>query len=223
LEELDSYRMQGKMTMGGEPDSASFGWTFTQEWVKASSAQRITMSIQTAAFTSDPVMSDPFPSTIMETIVIGKTAWMKYENDWIQIDSRQSLQQNSVPAPVADWQSLQLVGDEIINGIPCIHYVVDEDIMKVSGFDAYQDITTHALGDIWVANRPDLPPVILRMKIQMQVSGFLSPQLMSTSDPLMETVLQQSEDPAMAYSYEYDVTDVNSPIVIEPPKIPTVP
>jgi hypothetical protein len=215
--------MQGKMTMGGEQDEVSFTWLFTQEWVKELSAQHTTMSMQDMKVASEPSQLDEFPPIMLETIVMDKTAWMKYENDWIQIDSRQSLQQNSVTAPVADWQSLQLVGEEIINGIPCVHYIVDEDIMKVSGFDAYQDITTHALGDIWVANRPDLPPVILRMKIQMRVSGFLSSSLMATPDPLMEIVPQELKDTDIAYSFEYDVTDVNTPITIEPPAQPVLP
>jgi hypothetical protein len=214
--------MQGKMTMGGGLDSASFTWTFTQEWVKDSLAQRIIMSIQDIRFVPGPVTPDQLPTTVMETIVIDKTAWIKYENDWIRMDSQQSLgQQNSLPGPVSDWQNLTFVGDEIINGIPCIHYTVDEDTMKISRMDDYQDITMHTIGDIWVANQLDLPSVILRMKIQMQVSGFFSSQLMITPDPFMETVPQVPRGEDMIYSYEYDVTDVNIAIVIEPPKIST--
>jgi hypothetical protein len=222
LESLDSYRLQGKVTMGTESDITSFTWVFTKEWVKASLAQHLIMSIQDMALPTDTEASEQFPAMIMETIVIDKTAWMKIENDWTRIDYQQSInQQSDIPSPISNWQSLKFVGDEIVHGTPCIHYAVDEDTLRVSGADNYQDMTMHMLGDIWVANQTSLPSVILRMKIQMQISGFFSSQIWATSDPLMQVTPQVLENEEMVYWYEYDVTDVNTSIVIEPPEIAT--
>lgn len=219
LQALESYRMQGTMTMDGGFVSDSLTWSFTQEWVKASLSQHTIISIQEMKSVSDTITPTEFPATSMETIAIDRTTWIKGEDDWIQIDSNSRNQQNGVPGPVSDWRDLKLVGEEIINGIHCIHYIVDEDTMKISGLNEHQDVTTHALGDIWVANQTGLPSVILRMKIQMQVSGFFSSSsMLVTPDPLMESLPEESADKDVTYSYEYDVTDVNSTIIIEPPK-----
>ncbi|MFT3891027.1 MAG: hypothetical protein QM730_05285 [Anaerolineales bacterium] len=178
------------------------------------------MSIQDLALPAGTEGSDQLPALNMETVVIDKTAWMKSEDNWVRMDYQQSInQQNGIPSPVSDWQSLKLVGDEIVHEIPCIHYTVDEDALKISGSNNYQNMTVHMLGDIWVANRSDLPPVILRMKIQMQVSGLFSAQAWATPDPLLQITPQAFEGKDMVYSYEYDVTDVNTVIVIEPPEI----
>jgi len=217
LEALESYRLKGKSEskngLGGlisMLDTTSY----TQEWVKASLAQHtITITLSSSDNTSNQ------PPATMETITIGKTTWIKYQKSWVRIDSQQlPSQQKSI-----DWQSLKLVGDEIVNGIPCKHFTIDEDIMKMSGLGDRQDITKHVKGDIWVANRSDLPPVILRMKIQTKLSGFFfslgTPT--ATPDPLMEALTQEPQD--MVTYDEYEVTDVNTAIIIAPPQTTTEP
>jgi hypothetical protein len=215
LEALESYRLKGKSESKngfGGLISMQVTTSFTKEWVKASLAQH---NITITLWSSDNTPSQP--PTTMETIIIGKTTWIKNQNSWARIDSQQlPSQKNSI-----DWQSLKFVGDEIVNGIPCKHYTVDEDIMKMSGLGDGQDITSHVQGDIWVANRSDLPPVILRMKIQTQLSGFFfsleTPTTTATPDPLMEAMTQEPQD-TVSYE-EYEVTDVNTTIIIEPPQL----
>ena len=213
LEALESYRLKGtsgsKTGFGGN-NSMQMTSSYTREWDKASLAHR---TIELVSF--DPTSKQP--PTTMESISIGKTTWIKNKDSWMRIDSQQSpAQQNGI-----DWQSLKFVGDETVDRIPCKHYTVDEDIMKMSGGGDLQDITTHAQGDIWVANRSDLPPVILREKIQTQISGsFFSIETgtkTATPDPLMETMTQEPQ--GMVSYDEYEVTDVNTTITIEPPQM----
>lgn len=211
LEALESYRLKGtsmsETAFGGSSPMQLIS-SYTKEWVKASLAQHTI-----ALISSDPTSNQP--PTTMETISIGKTTWIKNQDDWARIDSQQLPSQQTT----IDWQSLKFVGEEMVNGIPCKHYTVDEDIMKVSGMGNGQDIITHAQGDIWVANRPDLPPVILRMKIQTQMSGFSfsleTPPITGTFDPFLETMTQEPE--GTVSHEEYEVTDVNTTIIIEPP------
>jgi hypothetical protein len=223
LEVLDSYRLQGKMMMpGGQTgfeSMGSVGMSFTREWDRASQAQRTIISTEGLKIAHDGT-SVPESATSIEMIVIGKTAWMKNDKNWTRIDTQRALIQPNSLAPAAEWQSLKPAGDENINGIPCKHYTVDEDVLKMSGASA-QGINAHAIGDLWVANRADLPAVILRMKIRMQVSGsFFSQMTQSTPDPLIKPGDAPAQEPAgIIYDYEYDVTDINIDIVIKAPQV----
>jgi hypothetical protein len=223
LEELESYRLEGKITMQGilAGDNATpFMFSFTQEWVKASLALHTIMSFQGSPALSGTIPPGQSSMTTTEIIAIGNTAWFKNLNEWTQIDSQQPLyQQNNLASPISSWQNLKPAGDEIINGIPCNHYTVDEDTLKMSGLGTSlggQNITMHAQGDIWIANRPDLPSAILRMKIHMQVNGFIAVMVTGTPDPFMEIMTPVPQ--GVSYDYEYEITDVNTAITIEPPQ-----
>jgi hypothetical protein len=226
VEELDSYRLRGKMVMsGGMAGSQAVTMSFTQEWVRASQAQHTITSVDGVP-SSGSGTQIPASALSMEMIVIGKTAWMKSDKGWTRFDfNRAVAQQNNLTSPVGDWQNLKLVGEETINGIPCKHYLVDEDVLKTSAFGGQgqgdQSLKVRASGDLWVVNRADLPAFTLRMKIHMQVSGsFFSPATV-TPDP----ATKPGEVPAvvpgsdgMSYDYEIDVTDINTKIVIEAPQ-----
>jgi hypothetical protein len=215
LETLDSYRLRGKMVMeGGLLGSASASWNFTQEWVKKSQAQHTITSIEVTPPISSTSVPRPNPQPAMEVIVIGNTYWLKAGNDWMQVDSRQpQYQRTRVENLQSDWQSMKPVGEDTVSDIRCKHYTVDEDTAKMSGPNGVI-MATHAQGDIWVANQPNLPSVILRARIQMQVSGsFFTPP---TASPALSPEAQAAKE--MVYYYEYEITDVNIPITIEPPK-----
>jgi hypothetical protein len=223
LEELESYRLQGKVAMqGGQAGFGSMSMSFTREWEKASQAQRTTISTaeMMRALGGTP---NPESATSIEMIVIGKTVWMKNDKKWTRFDSLRSPIEPISLAPASEWQSLKPAGDENINGIPCKHYTVDEDALKMSGSSA-QYFNAHAIGDLWVANRADLPAVILRMKIrlQMQISDLLFSQLgQPTPDPRIAPGDAPAQEPAVIiYDYEYDVSDINTDIIIEAPQMP---
>jgi hypothetical protein len=83
------------------------------------------------------------------------------------------------------------------------------------------EITSRALGDIWIANQADLPAFIVRVKVLMQLNRFpLSPGI-ATADPYMETSIPSNsssqELDQIVYNYEYEVTEVNTEVIIEPP------
>ncbi len=216
LDTLDSYRLQGKVVMeGGLFGSTSVGWNFTQEWVKKSQAQRTITLIDVTTPMSSTSVPRQNPQVAMEAIVIGNTYWLKVGNDWMQVDSRQpQYQRTSVGNLQSDWPSIKPAGEETVSNIRCKHYTVDEDTMKMSGPNGVI-MVTHAQGDIWVANQPNLPSVIMRARIRMRVSGsFFSPL---TASPVPSPEAQEPKE--MVYYYEYEITDVNIPITIEPPKM----
>lgn len=213
LEALESYRLEGKSVSknGGSP--TELRTSYTKEWVKASQAQH---NVLIASDTTSK-----YPPSTTEMIRIGGTTWIKNDKGWGRIDSQQPPAQQTN----TNWQHLTFVGDEIVNEIPCKHYTIDEDVFSMSGFGGQQDVTAHHKGDIWVANRSDLPPVILRAKIQIKISGFFfavgTPT--TTPDPFLETAATQPpQDTASDDQYiydEYEVTDINTTIIIEPPKL----
>jgi hypothetical protein len=199
-EELESYRMQGKMSGAAGTDIMSF----SREWIKASRAQhRVTDS----------------NGDITEIIIVDKVTWQKSDGSWTRLDlDQQTSQQGGMASPIANWQSLKPVGDETINGVPCMHYTVDEDASDIWGV---QGSTSHISGDLWVANRADLPPVILSMKIHLQTGGPGSAQATATLDPSIAPGEAPALDPpGMTYDYEYEITEINPQLVIEAPQNP---
>ena len=106
------------------------------------------------------------------------------------------------------------VGETMVSNIRCIHYTVDEDIIKMSDQNG-TTMATHAQGDIWVAHQSGIPLVMMRARIQMQISGVFSPSLVATA--IATPIAQDTNE--MVYIVEYEVTDINIPIIIEPPQM----
>lgn len=218
LEALESYRLKGKMTikgMGGSKD-LPFTWDFVQEWNKASLAQHTKMSVQGMLSGGSNSMN---AATNVETIVIDKMVWVKSGPKWTRLDG-QGSQQRAIISPSSGWKNLKFVGDETINGIACKHYSINEDALKMADING-SEITSRALGDIWIANQADLPAFIVRVKVLMQLNRFpLSPGI-ATADPYMETSIPSNsssqELDQIVYNYEYEVTEVNTEVIIEPP------
>jgi hypothetical protein len=216
LDTLDSYRLHGKMALDLEQSGPiSALWTFTQEWDKKSQALHIIELLDTSAFagTSMPTQNS---SMGIEAILIGNTYWFRaLGKNWTRIDYQQPrLQQTSSVNLPTNWPSMKPIGETMISNIRCIHFIVDEDIMKMSGQNG-TTMATHAQGDIWIANQSDIPPVMMRARIQMQVSGTFSPSMVAT--PIESPITQTANE--MVYTFEYEVTDINVPIIIEPPQM----
>jgi hypothetical protein len=189
-----------------EPDTDDFQYRIDYEWVKEPLAIHQVISIL------GPGSSGVSAKMQMEIIQIGNTIWTKIGGEWIKAEYSQ------IPTQKANWEGIERsfrdlhpVGEEKANGIKCIHYTVDEDLLKVTGSSG-QNVTTHAKGDLWIANQSDLPPVAIRMRIEMSTSGMFSLMPTSTFVPTPRVLEQQ-----LVYQVEYDIIDINIPIVIEPP------
>jgi hypothetical protein len=205
-ESLDTLRAKIVVRLTFEPDSVSFEWRIAYEWIKEPPAMHQVVTMGGSGIPGG------IGSMTTEVIQIGNTLWYKAEGAWIKAEYSQTQMEEMEWAGVEkNFRDLNPVGEETVNGIPCIHYTVDEDTRKVTG-GGYQDMTTHAVGDLWVAHRTDLPPVTVKLRVKMITDSTLLPMPTSTYFPTMEMT-----EAHMVYQYDYDLTAVNVPIVIDPP------
>lgn len=216
LETLDSYRLQARLSFGNEATSQSFAILATQEWVKSPLSQHIIISMEDLSGQATPEgMPDLEAMMQMETIVISNTAWFKTGGEWTRMDFQQAQYQsiNSLQGLEAYFHALKPAGEEVINDFHCQHYTIDEDTMKAS-IPNRGNLTMRAQGEIWVVDQSNLPPVIVRMRLQMRMEGSFFPVPIPSVVPSSEAT--QQED--ITYQLEYDVTEINVPIVITPPQ-----
>ncbi|MDY7078151.1 MAG: hypothetical protein SXV54_14645 [Chloroflexota bacterium] len=198
LDTLDSYRLQ--MTWRGENEdgSESYVMTITEAWVKEPPARHLVMSGAESG-------SEAIP--FVEMIIINDMTWMKMGDTWMQMGAGEgedvSAAWEGLMTDVGDWT---LVGEETVNGVNCKHYTSGGDVsFTVPDPQEGGTITINAQGESWVADQSDLPPVTIRERMQMEGGFFPMPV---PGAPPGET--------GTIY-LEYDVTDINAPITIEPP------
>ena len=136
----------------------------------------------------------------VEAIRIGDKAWLKVDAEWMEIPAEyaESMMQGVlIFGPVHSWDTLymglpgtsNLVGEEVVNGIPCLHYA-----SSYRGWGVlFGGSIVEAEGDVWIA-----------------VEGFPVKCIFTATgtDP-------EGNRGFVAWSME--LTDVNQPISIEPP------
>jgi hypothetical protein len=208
-ETLDSYHLQLKMRLASSDATSQFiQWKVDYKLSKQSSAAHLVISMDGPGL---PRIASPVR---IESIMIGTTVWSKIENEWTQQEYVQ------VPSLRGNWEGLeknfrrlQFAGEETLNGILCKRYLVDE--YMTSGMDFLSQrikMTTHAQGDLWIADQSDLPAVAISLRLHMQTKGLYS--MLPSANKFQSEMLEQS---ALIYDVEYDVTDINAPITINPP------
>jgi hypothetical protein len=199
LDELDSYRVVTRTSLQG-PDGS---WLPPDETEMAvvnnppPPAQHITVRAM---------------GNVFETIIIGDMTWINMGDDtWMEIPVAESdAAPTSSPAPFDVPEGLQsdmvLAGTETVNGVNCLHFTFDtiitiedmEDMMAgmMGGMPLFD---SHVVGEIWIADEPGLPAVVVR------------------SDMMQD---MDMGDTQMVMRVEYELSDINQPIVIEPPPMP---
>ena len=135
-----------------------------------------------------------------EAIRIGDKAWFKVEGAWMEMPAEyaESIMQGVLMfGPVYGWGTLytglpgisNLVGREVVNGIPCLHYA-----SSYKGWGAiFGGGLTEAKGDIWIA-----------------VEGFPVKYIFKASGT-------DAEGNRGSIEWSMELKDVNQPISIEPP------
>lgn len=207
-ETLESYRSQLKVMVESGNVSQSAGWTITSEWVKKSQTGRTVMSMEGATTPAQQAGAD------VEMIAISNTTWLRVGDTWTQVDSQKPLYRSLDLLDLGEYlHALKLVSKETVNNVRCKNYAVDDNIIRVSNPDV-GDMTVRAQGNVWIADQPDLPSVIVRMRLRVFVEGMTLP--MPIPSPISSS--QALEPSKLVFRWEYDVTAINSPIVIEPPK-----
>ena len=162
-----------------------------EEWVREPLAQHIVIS------------GNAMPAT--EIILIGDKAWMKAGDMWMEMSSDQAPDFTDSLNITPDMGGVkELVGEETINGIRCKHYTIDEEGFTMAD-PTEGSVTMHIQGEVWIADQPGLPPIIVREQMQMKGSFIPVPGASSSADG------------GTTY-FEREITDINTSIIIEPPQ-----
>jgi len=203
LDTLDSYRLH--ITWRGENEDGSelYEMTITEEWVREPQARHMVMSTSQSG-------AEEMPS--YEVITIGDTTWMKMGDTWMQMEASDQSAEGLTDAwegflmgDVGDWT---LVGEETMNGVHCKHYTSgDETSITVPDLESGGTVTIRVQGESWVADQAGLPSIVVREQSQME-GGFF---------PMPLAGAPSSKEAGIVY-WEYDVSDINAPITIEPPQ-----
>lgn len=191
LDALDSYRVRQTIRVESQDGSEVQEMSILEEWVREPPAQHVVIS------------GSAMPET--EIIHIGDKAWIKSGDTWVEMPSEQAPDFTSGMDITPDVGGITaLVGDETVNGVNCKHYTVDEDNFAVAD-PSEGSFTAHIRGDVWIADQPGLPSIVVRELVQIEGSFIPVPGASSPAEG------------GTTY-FEKDVTDINAPIVIEPPE-----
>jgi len=206
LDTVNSYRLQMKWRGESEDGSQSYEMTITEAWVKDPPARHFTMST-TSSDTGET------PAIAMEMIRIGDSSWMKMGETWMRMDAPDESMMGDDLTNVwegmleeEDVENLTPAGEETVNGVHCKHYTTGGDTtVVVPNPEEGGTVEMKVEGEVWIADQPDLPSIAVRWRSRME-GGFFPIPLGGASG-----------ESAVVY-IEYDVTDINKPITIEPPE-----
>ncbi len=203
LDELDSYRIIMRTSMQA-PDGS---WT-------PSTDMEIAVVNNPPPHAEQFIMRDPLGNTLIDLITIGDASWMNMGGTWLSSPSGETgIMTAGASAdfglPEDITTSMELIGTEMVNGITCEHYTFDVIISSealasmMAGVATGGDIPAsdaHTVGETWIAAEPGLPRIAVRSDTTQswQASGGV------------ETVTRT----------EYELSDINQPITIEPPPTP---
>jgi hypothetical protein len=167
LNELDSYHLEWTVTIKTGDGEMTTGYAI--DWTADPLAAHLTMG-----------MGEGIP--MMEYVLIDDQVWMKAGGQWM-LGGKEELDEaiNQVGEVLAPESDMALAGKETANGINCNHYVKE------------MAAPTTARLDVWIANQPDLPPIVVRGVSLTEMSG-------------------------MTMTIEANVTAINQPITIEKPQ-----
>ena len=201
LEELNSYRLHVTWRVENQDGSETFRTEMLQEWVRQPPAQRLVMS---------GAEGGQAPTPFMEYIVIGGKAWFNVGGTWVELPVEQA--EGLADAWSASTDSVEgwdLVGTETVNDVRARRYSSgDKTSVSFADPDEGGTVKMEVQGDTWVADEAGLPSVIIRER--MQIYGGFFPLAMPGAATQTET------EEGMVY-VEYDLTDINSNIVLSPP------
>ena len=199
LGELNSYKATFTMTFEGrENDQPKTGtMSFTEEFVKDPPAKRTIMSGLGAMFGGDNTPTPDQSSAGIESIEVGGKQYSKMGGICTQGTATSGPQANIMWDPdsiIGGVRGAQRVGSETINGIPSVHY-------KVNTANANPLGLVNSTGDVWVA---DPGNYVVKYTLQATATDAVT---------VLGNVLGEG-----TIKWDYEVTEVNQPINIQPPE-----
>jgi hypothetical protein len=197
LGELNSYKASFTMSFdgkeNGQPKTGKL--SFTEEFVKDPPAKRTVITGLGAMSSNDTGTPEPGQVSGIETIEVGGKQYSKMGDICSQVTADSGPQANTMLDPnslIGGVRGTQRVGNETVNGVPTVHYKIDATGLETLGY-------FNGSGDVWVAE-----PGNYVVKYAFQATG---------SDKFFG-----SSDSEGTIKWDYEVSDVNQPIVIQAPE-----
>ena len=189
LDQLDSYQSEFTMSFDGEEDGQpkQWQWVITEEFVKNPPAKRtnINMTGDTTAAGQGNIQSIEVGGK--QYSVFGDMCAASTSAD--QPTANSSLNPSSM---IGDIRAAQLLGSEVVNGIPTQHYLVNLDQYNTLGW-------TDAKSEAWIAQTGNF---VVKNVFEATGTG----NFMGMGDNVKGVI-----------KWTYELKSVNQPIVIEPP------
>lgn len=216
VEKFDSYRMKITITMKDPEGKASTYWTLklSEAWVKEAQAKHTRISeagnLDDPTYNQRLAQADP-----IESIRIKDKAWLKFNGQWSAGWPAGFGDFYSSLTKAENWGNLTPLEDEIIQGIPCLHFAVNTDRINIGMLSSF-GANPHAEGEIWIANQAGAPFTVIKANLTIVFNNQkASVPTISTNNTNSKTkkILERG-----VYTYEYELTSINDPaIVITPP------
>ncbi len=196
LGDLNSYKASFNMsfegTDNGQSKTSSFG--YTEEFVKEPAAKRTTITGIGSMVGGTPEPNQG--SGALESIEVGGKQYSKIGDICTQVTAESAPQANTMMDPnsiIGSVRGAQRLGTETVNGVPTVHYKVDASNMNVLGY-------LNSDGDVWVA---DPGNYVVKYTLQATSTG---------KESFFGSALGEG-----TIKWDYEVSDVNQPIDIQPP------
>jgi hypothetical protein len=197
LGELNSYKASFAMTFegkeNGQPKTGTL--SFTEEFVKDPPAKRTVITGLGAMSGGDTGTPEPGQTSGIESIEVGGKQYSKMGDICTQVTADSGPQANTMMDPgsiIGGVRGAQRVGNETINGVPTVHYKIDATGLETLGY-------FNGNGDVWVADSGNYV-----VKYTFQATG---------SDKFFG-----SSNSEGTIKWDYEVSDVNQPIIIQAPE-----
>ncbi len=199
LDGLDSYRAT-MLWLPQNPEGISY--TLREEWVRAATARHQVLF---------DTLSGSEWMPVFEALMAQGSTWLRVGEAWIP------LEQAEFDGIVAQWAALPRdakiwlpEGSEVIHGIQCQRYrSVGSTTIPLSDPHSGETVNAGIQGEIWLADEPGWPQFLVRERSQIE-ADFI-PVLFFGGGTLPPTG-------STALVLEYDLTEVNGEIAIEPPE-----
>ncbi len=199
LDGLDSYRAM-MLWLPQNPEGTSY--TLREEWVRAEPARHQVLF---------DTLSGSEWMPVFDALMVQGSTWLRVGEAWIP------LEQAEFDGIVAQWAALPRdadawlpEGSDVVNGIQCQRYrSVGSTTIPLSDPQSRETVNAGIQGEIWLADEPGWPPFLVRERSQIE-ADFI-PVLFFGGGTLPPTG-------SATLVLEYDLTEVNSEIAIEPPE-----
>jgi hypothetical protein len=198
LDQLSSYRLEMTWRVESEDGSEISEMSIVEEWTSDPPARHIVMS-----GSEDGATGIPFA----EMITVEGTSWVLAGDTWMEMPGAdEMIASDTWEDFFTDVEEWEYEGQETVNGVNCKHYTSsDETTFTVPDPESGGTASISAEAEIWVADQSDLPPVAVRQWARIE-GGFLP--FPTTGAPA---------EGGSVYM-EYDLTDINGAITIQPPE-----